>query len=117
MSGGGLQEVDEREPAQLHAAALALAETLRRRLAGDWRAGLNPRQSAAATVAATAQGARLMEVVNWVLTAQGVAAGELPVPGPALWRSRAAEIMPDDRLAVEVERLYRRVVQLDSETR
>ncbi len=115
MAGGGLQEVDAHELARLHTTALLLAEDLRRKLAGDWRAGLEPRARAGATLAVTALGARLMEAVNWVLTAQGVAAGELPEPGPATWRAGPSAGTPHGKLAVEVERLYRRIMQLDSE--
>ena len=117
MAGGGLQEVDARELAQLHSSALSLAETLRRLLASDWRSGLAARERATATVTATALGARLMEAVNWVLTAQAVAAGELPDPGPATWRAGPSAAPPQGKLAVEVERLYRRIMQLDSEAR
>ena len=117
MPGGGLQEVDRAELAQLHDAALQLAKQLRRQQTGDWRRGLDARTTAAATLAATALSTRLMEAVNWLLTAQAVAAGELADPGPAMWRPGRPPASTDGALAVAVEHLYRRVRQLDTEAR
>lgn len=117
MTGGGLQEVDQRELAQLHAGALGLAEDLRRQIAGDWRAGLDPRARAAATLVAARLSTRLMEAMNWLLTARAVAAGEIADLGPAAWHAAGPAALADGALAVSVERLYRRIMQLDSETR
>jgi hypothetical protein len=117
VAGGGLQGVDGRELARLHGVARHLAEDMRQRLAGDWRAGLDARGRAAATLAATNLSTRLMEAVNWLLTAQAVAAGEVADPGPAVWRAGPSTVPSKDALAVAVERLYRRIMELDTEAR
>lgn len=117
MGQGGLQGVDARELAWLHTAALRLSEEARRQQLGGWRDGLDARAGALATLAATALNTRLMEAMNWLLTAQAVAANELADPGPAAWRALPWAAPPDGELAVAVDRLYRRIVQLDAEAR
>ncbi len=84
---------------------------------GGWRDGLDARAGALATLAATALNTRLMEAMNWLLTARAVAAGEIADPGPAAWHTAVPMTPATGALAVAVERLYRRIVQLDSETR
>ncbi len=117
----GLQGVDQAEVAALHRTALGLGVAVAQRLRSDWRKGLPARERAAATVAAIGVETRVMEALSWLLTAQAVALGEAPDPGPAAWRAAgplpAMPQGPEAELAAAVEALYRRVVRLDAEVR
>lgn len=144
MAGRGLQEVDQALLASLHASAMQLGQEARRRLGGDWREGLAGEAHVAATLAGMRVSTQLMEAMSWLLTAQAVAVGERDDPGPAVWRLAAAATpepatagfgklgsappavaatapapLPAGiaELAAAVDRLYRRIVQLDTEVR
>ena len=120
MAGGGLQEVDPALLDSLHTRAMDLGIEARRRFAGDWRSSLNPASHAAATIAAANVSTQLMEAMSWLLTAQAVSVGERKDPGPAVWRAPATSAGQRallGELAESVDRLYRRIVEVDGEVR
>lgn len=120
MAGGGLQEVDPALLESLHTRAMDLGIEARRRFAGDWRRDLDPASRADATIAAANVSTRLMESMTWLLTAQAVSVGERKDPGPAVWRAPASTERQHallGELAVSVDRLYRRIVEVDGEVR
>lgn len=120
MAGGGLQEVDPALLDTLHARAMELGIAARKRFAGPWRAGLDPVAHAEATVVAANVSTQLMESMNWLLTAQAVSVGERKDPGPAVWRAPApgrADQAELGELAEAIDRLYRRIVEVDREVR
>lgn len=120
MAGNGLQVVDGALLASLHKSAMQLGAEVRQLLGSDWRSGMAPEDRIRSTISAATVSTQLMETMSWLLTAQAVAMRERPDPGPAVWRSGAAMAAapgPLGALAVAVDRLYRRVVELDAEVR